>query len=117
VPIIFTHSGGYGATLFSGSDGTYGLTGVTVGSWTVDIQPLQGWRATSETPLAVNLSAEFNSAGNIDFCLAEGTSSTPTTLPASGAVMTPPLLIATAAGVLLLVAGMALILRERRVSN
>jgi hypothetical protein len=114
VPVKFTHSGGYSVTLNSGGDGTYGLAGVTVGSWTVAVQPPTGWRATSETPLTVTLSSAFNSAGDVDFCLAQGTSTTPTTLPASGAVVPPALLVAAAAGVLLLVAGLALILRERR---
>jgi hypothetical protein len=117
VPVEFTHSGGYNVTLTSGTDGTYGLAGVTVGSWTVEVQPLTGWRATSESPLSVNLSAEFNSAGDINFCLAEGTSTTPTTLPASGAIVPPTLLIAAVAGVLSLVAGLALILRERRAAG
>ncbi|MFN2223977.1 MAG: SdrD B-like domain-containing protein [Chloroflexota bacterium] len=117
VPVKFTHSGGYSVTLNSGSDGTYGLAGVTVGSWTVDVQPPTGWRATSETPLAVNLSAQVNSVGDVNFCLAQGTTSTPTTLPASGAVVPPSLLIAAAAGVLLLIAGLALIFRERRVTG
>jgi hypothetical protein len=117
VPVKFTHSGGYNVTLNSGNDGTYGLAGVAVGSWTVEVQPQTGWRATSETPLIVNLTAAFNSVGDVNFCLAQGTSSTVTTLPASGALVPPVLLAAAAAGVLLLVAGLALILRERRAAG
>ena len=117
VPVKFTHSGGYNVTLTSGSDGSYGLAGVTVGSWTVEVQPLTGWRATSETPLTVSLTAAFNSAGDVNFCLAQGTSTTVTTLPATGALVPPALLVAAAAGVLLLVAGLALILRERRAAG
>ncbi len=117
VPVKFTHSGGYNVTLNSGSDGTYGLAGVTVGSWTVEVQPPTGWRATSESPLTVSLSAQFNSVGDVNFCLAQGTTSTPTTLPASGAVVPPALVAAAAAGVLLLVAGIGLILHERRVTG
>lgn len=117
VPVKFTHSGGYNVTLNSGSDGTYGLAGVTVGSWTVEVQPPTGWRATSKTPLTVNLTAAANSVGNVNFCLAQGTASTPTTLPASGAVVPPILLVTALTGVLLLLAGMGLILRERRATG
>jgi hypothetical protein len=117
VPVKFTHSGGYNVTLTSGADGTYGLAGVTVGSWTVQVQPLTGWRATSENPLAVNLTAGVSSVGGVNFCLAQGSSSTPTALPASGAGVPPTLLVTAAAGVLLLVAGLGLIFRERRAAG
>lgn len=119
VPIDFTHSGGYVVTLTSGNDGTYGLAGVSLGTWSVAVKPLEGWRATSQSPIEVTLTAGVNSVGGVNFCLAQGTTTTPppTTLPESGAVMPPALLIAAVAGVLLLVAGMALLIRERRAAG
>ena len=51
VPINFTHSGGHTITLTSGTDGTYGLAGVSLGTWSVAAQPLQGWTTTSATPI------------------------------------------------------------------
>lgn len=127
VPIQFTHQNGHTVTLTSGNDGTYGLAGVSVGTWSVAVQPLQGWRTTSLSPIVVTLTAENNSVGNVNFCLAQVTATQPiaptptpvppTTLPESGATAPPILLIAAGLGALLLIAGMALIINDRRATD
>lgn len=121
VPIQFTHQNGHTVTLTSGNDGTYGLAGVSVGTWSVEVQPLQGWRTTSLSPIVVTLTAENNSVGNVNFCLAQTTATAtpvpPTTLPESGATAPPILLIAAGLGALLLIAGMALIINDRRATD
>ena len=127
VPINFTHSGGHTITLTSGNDGTYGLASVSLGTWSVAVQPLEGWTTTSLTPIVVTLTETNNTAGNINFCLAQVTATqpiapTPTpvppaTLPESGATTGPSILIAAAVGAVLLFAGLALIVRDRRVTG
>jgi hypothetical protein len=127
VPVTFTHSGGHTITLTSGNDGTYGLAGVSIGTWNVAAQPLQGWRTTSQTPVIITLTETNNTAGNINFCLAQVTVTQPiaptptpvppTTLPESGAEAPPTLLVAAIAGAILLFAGMALIVLDRRATD
>ena len=127
VPIEFTHSGGHTITLTSGNDGTYGLAGVSIGTWSVAAQPLQGWTTTSASPIVVTLTAEVNTASNENFCLAQVTVTQPiaptptpvppTTLPESGAESPPTIWVASIAGAALQFVGMALIIRERRATG
>jgi hypothetical protein len=127
VPVSFTHEGGHTITLTSGTDGTYGLAGVSVGVWNVAAQPLQGWTTTSASPIAVTLTAENNAAGGINFCLAQveatqpiaptPTPAPPATLPESGGESPSMLMVAVVAGALLLMVGTALIIRERRATS
>lgn len=133
VPIEFTHSGGHTIVLTSGDDGTYGLAGVSLGTWAVAVKPPSGWVATSQTPIVVTLTEQVSSVGGLDFCLTQvgatqpvaptptpnvtPTPVPPTTLPESGAGAPPTLLIAVGMGILLLVGGMALIVRERRTTS
>lgn len=134
VPILFTPDGGGGViTLISGSDGTYGLAAVTLGTWRVAARPPQGWMTTSLTPIVVVLSTAQPNSQNVNFCLAPGTSPTPTptptpvltptpvpppsTLPESGATFPPALLAAVVLGAVLLLAGMGLIARDRRANR
>ncbi len=125
VPVDFTPDGGQTITLVSGSDGTYGLASVTLGTWRVSARPLEGWVTTSLTPIVVVLSAGQPTSENVNFCLAQGTTSSPTptpvppptTLPESGAFLPPTLLAAAVLGAVLLFAGMGLIVRERRATK
>jgi hypothetical protein len=127
VPIEFTHSGGHTITLTSGNDGSYGLASVSLGTWSVAVKPLDGWTTTSLSPIVVTLTETNNTASNINFCLAQVTATQPiaptptpvppTTLPESGASGPPTLLIAAGLGAILLLAGMALIIHERRTTG
>jgi len=134
VPVNFTHSGGHTITLTSGTDGTYGLAGVSLGTWTVAAQPLQGWSTTSLTPIVVTLTTTNNAAAGINFCLAQVTATQPiaptptpipgtptpvppTTLPESGSGAPPPLQLAVVVGAVLLLLGLGLIVRDRRATG
>ncbi len=69
VPIRF-ESGDVVATLFSGSDGTYGLVGVAQGDWRVSAEPGPGLTVTSANPLAVEIGPGVRLvATGIDFCV------------------------------------------------
>lgn len=125
VPVEFAPDGGQTITLVSGADGTYGLASVTLGTWRVAAKPLEGWVTTSLTPIVVVLSTAQPTSENVNFCLAQGTTSNPTptpvppptTLPESGAVLPPALLAVAVLGGVLLLAGMGLIVRDRRAND
>lgn len=127
VPVEFTHSGGHTITLTSGTDGTYGLAGVSIGTWSVTVKPLQGWSVTSQAPIAVTLTDANPVVNGVNFCLARVTATqpiapTPTpvppaTLPESGSTTPPTLWLAAIAGGVLLIAGLALVIRDRRVTS
>lgn len=124
VPIDFAPDGGQTITLTSGADGTYGLASVTLGTWRVAARPLEGWVTTSLTPIVVVLSTGQPVSENVNFCLAQGTTGSPTptpppatTLPESGATVPPSLLAAAVLGAVLLFAGMGLIVRDRRAAG
>jgi len=126
VPVSFTHSGGHTITLTSGNDGTYGLAGVSLGTWSVAAQPLSGWRTTSLSPIVVTLTTSNSAAAGVNFCLAQTTTTTtpatptpvpPTTLPESGAGFPPAFLLVLVAGAVLLFGGLVLIARDRRATD
>jgi len=120
VPVDFTPDGGQTITLVSGSDGTYGLASVTLGTWRVSARPLEGWVTTSLTPIVVVLSTGQPTSENVNFCLAQGGPTQPlppATLPESGAVLPPALLAAAVLGGVLLLDGMGLIARDRRAND
>jgi hypothetical protein len=120
VRIDFTTEGGQPISLATFSDGTYGLASIALGAWQVTARPAEGWVTTSQQTIAVVLSSEQNTAGNVNFCLAPQSTSGgdgSSTLPESGVFVPPLLLVATAISIVLMLAGMVLIVFVRRASG
>ena len=119
IPIDFAPDGGQTISLITGADGTYGLASVTLATWRVTVKPPSGWVATSQSTIVVVLSTEQSVAENVNFCLAQSTTGTtpPPTLPESGASAPPIILIAATLGIVLLVAGTGLIVRDMRATG
>lgn len=108
--------------LESGDDGTYGLTAVGLGSWTVSAEPGTEWTVTSNKSIGVFLSVDQRLILGADFCVVRTGSTAPATptpppsavLPESGAGIAPPLLAALVAGMGLIVTGVGMEWRRRR---
>lgn len=119
VRIDFTPEGGQTISLLTASDGTYGLASIMLGSWQVTAWPPAGWVVTSQQPVSVVLTAELSTAENVNFCLAPQTPSGgdgSSTLPESGALAPPTLLVAAILSIALMLGGMGLIVYARRMS-
>lgn len=73
VPGVEVHfrSAGTSLSLYSGSNGTFGLTPATPGAWQVQVKPVPGtWLVTSANPLQVMVGAGQNAAQTgVNFCL------------------------------------------------
>lgn len=117
VRIDFMLQGGQPISLVTFSDGTYGLASINLGTWQVTARPPQGWVTTSLQTIAVTLTAEQNTADNVNFCLSQQSSSGGdggNTLPDSGVFVPPALLVAAAVSIALMLAGAALVVFARR---
>ena len=119
IPIDFViPDGSTTLVLTSGDDGTYGLVAAGYGTWQVTVKPGTGWLVTSEQTRQVTIGTNNPEANNIDFCVVQVTEGTETngaaTLPASGAFISPTLLIVGLAGLIFLAAGALLVLKGRR---
>lgn len=67
---IFFTNGLNRITLFTGSNGTYGLAAAGRGQWIVTANPNIAWRVTSPNPLFVNVSPQAGLVQtNINFCV------------------------------------------------
>ena len=120
VRIDFTPEGGQTMSLLTTSDGSYGLASIILGAWQVTVWPSTGWVTTSQQTLAVVLTSEQNTAENVNFCLAQQSTSGgdgSSTLPESGVFAPPKFLAAAAASIVLMLAGIALIVFARRAAG
>ncbi|MEM7333716.1 MAG: CAP domain-containing protein [Chloroflexota bacterium] len=60
-------------SLVTGTNGTYGLVGSGLGTWTVQaVAPSSSWQITSANPVKVTIDASDPIATNIDFCVQGG---------------------------------------------
>ncbi len=112
VPIRFSN----GATqlyLQSGGDGTFGLVASGLGTWTVAAEPSadQGV-VTSAQSHSVTLTEEDDVATGVNFCVGTARAGS-VVLPQSGAPARPWVWIAAAVGLLFVVAGLVMLLRQR----
>jgi hypothetical protein len=118
IPVEFVSADGNALVLNSGDDGSYGLVAAGLGTWQVTVKPGTGWMVTSEQTRQVTISTTNPAANNVDFCVAQVTASTETAgavvLPASGALISPSLLIVGVTGLVFLAAGAVLLLKGRR---
>ncbi len=118
IPVEFVSADGNALVLNSGDDGTYGLVAAGLGTWQVTVKPGTGWIVTSELTRQVTISTTNPEANNADFCVAQVTAGTETAgavvLPASGAIISPFLLIVGVTGLVFLAAGAVLLLKGRR---
>lgn len=129
VPIEFVSNDGEWSTyLATGDDGTYGLVAAAYGTWTVSARPnANDFVVTSATTQSVFIGEEEPVALNIDFCIQEidgpitagteiatFTATTATFLPSSGAAAdNAPYYVALAGGLLLVIAGGVLQVKQR----
>ncbi len=98
------------------ADGTYFYSTDTLGLWRVTIVPGQGWRVTSQQTLEIVLTEDNPDANAVDFCIVEieqPTNEDVTTLPESGAPVSPSLILAAAFGFILMATGAAFLLFGR----
>ena len=94
-------------------DGTYQLTTVAFGTWTVRVDPGDNWTATTNPERQVVVNEENRDVTNVDFCI---TQSPLPTLPESGAPIVTNLVLVTAAGVGLVLAGLFVFWIGRKVN-
>ena len=121
--------------LTTGSGGNYELSGAAEGTWQVTVNPGSGWRVTSQQTVQVSITEDEPDVEEIDFCIVQVSTSTPTAtavatvtpgptpipsptpvqpvLPASGAPLSAPLLLAFGLGLLFLITGAALFVHAR----
>ncbi len=125
VPVEFVNqAGGFTIPLMTGQDGSFGVVAIALGTWQVTVKPPSGWRVTSLQTINVTLTDTQPVAGGVDFCIAEGTGTDGgtsggtggTTLPESGAAVSPSLLIAGVIGAMMLVVGAGFVLHSRKSS-
>lgn len=118
IPVEFVSADGNALVLDSGDDGTYGLVAAGLGTWRVTVKPGSGWLVTSEQTRQVTIGTDNPEANNVDFCVAQVTASTETAgavvLPASGASISPFLLIVAVTGLVFLTTGAVLLLKGHR---
>lgn len=122
--------------LTSGSGGYYELTNASEGTWQVTVNPGSGWRVTSQQTRQVLVTEEEPDVEDVDFCIVQVATETPTgtpagtptvtpavtptattippVLPESGAPLSPLLLLAFGLGLLFLVTGALLLAHARR---
>lgn len=118
IPVELVTADGSTLVLNTGDDGTYGLVAAGLGTWQVTVKPATGWHVTSDQTRQVTISTNNPEANNVDFCVAQVTASTEASgaavLPASGALISPFLLIVGVTGLVFLAAGAVLLLKGRR---
>lgn len=99
--------------LDTGNDGSFNAAGINVGTYQVTVRPGDGWRVTGQQTRQAVITAEQSDATGIDFCIVEVGA---TTLPESGFPVSPTLIAAVVAALLLLVGGAMLVLRSRQIN-
>jgi hypothetical protein len=103
-------------TLYTGSDGTYGLVATGYSYWAVTVRPGSEWVVTSERTQHVPIFADSLIATNVNFCLQQGALAL-VVLPASGAPASAMLWQMALFGAGLIVFGAGLEWRRRAVRN
>ena len=96
------------------ADGSYSYSTDQLGLWRVTVVPGERWRVTSQQTLEVVLTVDSLNVTNIDFCIieVEQSSGGGTTLPESGALVAPSLLMAATIGFVLIAAGAVLLISQ-----
>lgn len=117
VPIEFiSNDGKWTHVLYTGSDGTYGLVEVGLGTWTVTAKPSAEWVVTSAKSLKPFVSEPQPVVLNNDFCIRKATAVTSggtTVLPQSGSFMPTGLAVSLFTGVMFVVTGLVVEGRRR----
>jgi hypothetical protein len=91
-------------------EGGYNVTGLQAGTWQITVNPGTGWRVLSQQTQQVVITTENPTFSEINFCIVRVS----TTLPESGAPLSPGLLLAAGLGLLLLFSGAGLMARAWR---
>lgn len=83
VDILFTSTNSASVTLYSGSNGTYGLVAAPLGEWLVTaVPPANEWIVTSPNPLSVTLAESNNRlVTEVNFCVKQGIDAPDTVKP------------------------------------
>jgi hypothetical protein len=117
IPIeIISDDAGELIRISSAVDGSFFYTTDALGLWRVTVVPGQGWRITSQQTLEVVLSVDNPDASNIDFCIIEieqTEDGAGNTLPESGSIVAPTMLLAAISGLILILIGAGLLLFSR----
>lgn len=94
-------------TLYTGSDGTFGLAGAGFSYWGVTARPGSEWVVTSERTQYVPIFADSLVATGVNFCLQQAAQAI-VVLPASGRAASSALWLTALLGLGLIVVGVAL---------
>lgn len=108
-------------TLYSGTEGAYGLYAAGQSYWAVTAKPGAEWIVTSQATLYAPIFEDSQAQTDINFCVQKTTAQVQggqgrvvAVLPEAGSPSSPGLSVAAGTGLLLIVAGLALQWREKR---
>jgi hypothetical protein len=105
-------------TLYSGEGGIYGLYAAGHSYWAVTAKPISEWVVTSQATLYAPIFEDGLAQTGVNFCVqkttSQGQARVVAILPAAGSPSSPGLIVAAGAGLLLMVAGLALQWHEKQ---
>ena len=106
-------------TLYTGPEGIYGLYAAGQSYWAVTAKPGADWIVTSQATLYAPIFEDSQAQTDINFCVQKttaqgGRARVVAILPEAGSPGSPGLVVAAGAGLLLVIAGLALQWHEKR---